>query len=267
MGPRTPAISLSSRSRWSAATAPGLVVLSSSRTSWTGRPLMPPALFACSTASSAPHRVYWQASAPSPGTETVWPILTGVPFGCAAVGRAPAATAAIPASRPASPCTDLFMCPSDDGMERRRAPNSTRPPRARAATIAISGSCFNPAMCLPPERRPLSVRHSRAADHANVSGMTGVPYRDTFWNVPVPVEVLLYAGALVALAVFARGLWQRIRLWRGGGPEPRFDRSRSPMRSKRGGLGPGAHALAGLPGRHARDHVLGLPRAPDGHRA
>ena len=54
--------------------------------------------------------------------------------------------------------------------------------------------------------------------------MTGVPYRDTFWNVPVPVEVLLYAGALVALAVFARGFWQRIRLWRGGGPEPRLDR-------------------------------------------
>src|SRR5207302_650770 len=38
------------------------------------------------------------------------------------------------------------------------------------------------------------------------------------------VEVLLYAGALVAIALFARGLWQRIRLWRGGGPEPRFDR-------------------------------------------
>ncbi len=31
-------------------------------------------------------------------------------------------------------------------------------------------------------------------------------------------------GALVALAVFARGLWQRIRLWRVGGPESRFDR-------------------------------------------
>ena len=54
--------------------------------------------------------------------------------------------------------------------------------------------------------------------------MTGVPFRDTFWNVPFPAEVLLYVGALVAIGLFARGLWQRIRLWRGGGPEPRWDR-------------------------------------------
>src|SRR5437660_8938826 len=222
MGPRTPAISLSSRSRWSAATAPGLVVLSSSKTSWTGRPLMPPALFACSTASSAPHRMYWPDSAPSPVIETIWPILTGVPFGCAAVGRAPAATAVIPASRPASLCTDPFMCPSDDGMERRRA----HVPAARTSRHYSDSPALlqpAPATCLTAVQQP-TARHLGAADRANVSGMTGVPYRDTFWNVPVPVEVLLYAGALVAIALFARGLWQRIRLWRGGGPEPRFDR-------------------------------------------
>src|SRR5713226_4099032 len=54
--------------------------------------------------------------------------------------------------------------------------------------------------------------------------MTGVPFRDTFWNVPYTVQVLLYAGALVAVGIFAYGTWQRIRLWRRGTPEQRFDR-------------------------------------------
>jgi Fe-S oxidoreductase/nitrate reductase gamma subunit len=52
----------------------------------------------------------------------------------------------------------------------------------------------------------------------------GVPYRDTFWNVPVWAQIGLYAGAIVALAIFAWGLWQRVQLWRGGGAEPRFER-------------------------------------------
>ncbi|HET7340185.1 MAG TPA: heterodisulfide reductase-related iron-sulfur binding cluster [Methylomirabilota bacterium] len=50
-----------------------------------------------------------------------------------------------------------------------------------------------------------------------------VPFRDTFWNVPGWAQVALYAGALVALAIFAWGLWQRIALWRAGLPENRFD--------------------------------------------
>src|SRR5712691_7489931 len=54
--------------------------------------------------------------------------------------------------------------------------------------------------------------------------MTGVPFRDTFWNVPYTVQVLLYAGALVAVGIFVYGTWQRIRLWRRGTPEQRFDR-------------------------------------------
>ncbi|MBI4245817.1 MAG: 4Fe-4S dicluster domain-containing protein [Candidatus Rokubacteria bacterium] len=53
---------------------------------------------------------------------------------------------------------------------------------------------------------------------------SGVPFRDTFWNVPVWAQLLLYAGAVVALAVFAYGLGQRVRLWRAGGPERRCDR-------------------------------------------
>jgi len=50
-----------------------------------------------------------------------------------------------------------------------------------------------------------------------------VPFRDTFWNVPFWAQILLYVGGLVAVAIFAYGLTQRIRLWRGGGPEQRFD--------------------------------------------
>lgn len=51
-----------------------------------------------------------------------------------------------------------------------------------------------------------------------------VPFRDTFWNVPFPAQVALYVGAVLALAVFGYGVWWRVRLWRAGGPEPRFDR-------------------------------------------
>jgi Fe-S oxidoreductase len=54
--------------------------------------------------------------------------------------------------------------------------------------------------------------------------MSGVPFRDTFWNVPVWAQVALYAGALVAVGIFAAGLWQHVRLWRQGTPESRFDR-------------------------------------------
>jgi len=51
-----------------------------------------------------------------------------------------------------------------------------------------------------------------------------VPFRDTFWNVPTWAQVALYVGALAAIAIFVHGMWQRIRLWREGGPEARFDR-------------------------------------------
>jgi Fe-S oxidoreductase/nitrate reductase gamma subunit len=51
-----------------------------------------------------------------------------------------------------------------------------------------------------------------------------VPFRDTFWNVPAWAQVGLYVGGAVAVLILARGLWQRVRLWRGGLPEQRFDR-------------------------------------------
>jgi len=52
---------------------------------------------------------------------------------------------------------------------------------------------------------------------------SSVPFRDTFWNVPGWAQILLYAGGVIAIALFAWGMWQRVRLWRGGLPEPRVD--------------------------------------------
>jgi Fe-S oxidoreductase/nitrate reductase gamma subunit len=50
-----------------------------------------------------------------------------------------------------------------------------------------------------------------------------VPFRDTFWNVPVWAQIGVYVGGLIALVIFGYGLWQRVQLWRRGGPEDRFD--------------------------------------------
>ncbi|MBM4441190.1 MAG: 4Fe-4S dicluster domain-containing protein [Candidatus Rokubacteria bacterium] len=50
------------------------------------------------------------------------------------------------------------------------------------------------------------------------------PFRDTFWNVPFWAQLFLYVGGTIAIAIFAWGVWQRVRLWRGGLPEDRFDR-------------------------------------------
>ncbi|MBI4270194.1 MAG: (Fe-S)-binding protein [Candidatus Rokubacteria bacterium] len=52
----------------------------------------------------------------------------------------------------------------------------------------------------------------------------GVPFRDTFWNVPGWAQVGLYVGGFVAIALLAWGLAARVRLWRQGQPEARFDR-------------------------------------------
>jgi Fe-S oxidoreductase/nitrate reductase gamma subunit len=50
-----------------------------------------------------------------------------------------------------------------------------------------------------------------------------VPFRDTFWNVPLWAQLALYVAGAVAIAVFAYGIWQRVALWRAGKPEDRFD--------------------------------------------
>ncbi|HET9491146.1 MAG TPA: (Fe-S)-binding protein [Methylomirabilota bacterium] len=51
-----------------------------------------------------------------------------------------------------------------------------------------------------------------------------VPFRDTFWNVPFWAQLALYIGGVIAVAICAVGVWQRVRLWRAGKPEHRFDR-------------------------------------------
>src|SRR5687767_13090891 len=53
---------------------------------------------------------------------------------------------------------------------------------------------------------------------------SSVPFRDTFWNVPGWAQIALYVGGTVAIALFAWGVWQHVRLWRAGGPEQRLDR-------------------------------------------
>mgnify|MGYP003338767366 CR=1 FL=1 len=51
-----------------------------------------------------------------------------------------------------------------------------------------------------------------------------IPFRDTFWNIPIPIRLALYLGGLVATVICLYGIWQRVQLWRQGAPENRFDR-------------------------------------------
>jgi Fe-S oxidoreductase/nitrate reductase gamma subunit len=53
---------------------------------------------------------------------------------------------------------------------------------------------------------------------------SGIPYRDTFWNVPMWARVFVYVGGTAAVAVFAYGCWRRLAVWRQGKPERRTDR-------------------------------------------
>jgi Fe-S oxidoreductase/nitrate reductase gamma subunit len=53
---------------------------------------------------------------------------------------------------------------------------------------------------------------------------SGIPYRDTFWNIPMWARVFVYVGGTAAIAVFAWGCWQRVSLWLKGKPERRTDR-------------------------------------------
>ncbi len=54
--------------------------------------------------------------------------------------------------------------------------------------------------------------------------MPSQPVRETLFNIPAWGPALMYLSALVSLFVFGYGLWRRIRLWRRGRPELRFDR-------------------------------------------
>ena len=50
-----------------------------------------------------------------------------------------------------------------------------------------------------------------------------VPFRDTFWNIPGWVQIALYIGGTVAIAILVYGMWQHVKLWRAGTSENRFD--------------------------------------------
>jgi Fe-S oxidoreductase/nitrate reductase gamma subunit len=66
---------------------------------------------------------------------------------------------------------------------------------------------------------------SSAANNDECAGraVTDLPIRETFWNIPHWAVVGVYVGGFAAAAVFAWGVWQRVRLWREGGPEARLD--------------------------------------------
>jgi len=57
-----------------------------------------------------------------------------------------------------------------------------------------------------------------------------LPTREIFWNVG-NVRVLIYVIAVAPVFIFAYGLFKRIRLWRLGGAEPRFDQLWTRIRS------------------------------------
>ena len=50
-----------------------------------------------------------------------------------------------------------------------------------------------------------------------------LPTREIFWNVG-NVRIAVYILAAIPVLIFAYTLYERIRLWRLGGGEPRFDR-------------------------------------------
>ena len=54
--------------------------------------------------------------------------------------------------------------------------------------------------------------------------MEVIPYRDSYWNIPLWLRLVMFAFMAVSLAIMAYGLWQRGRLWRKGEPAVGFDR-------------------------------------------
>lgn len=50
-----------------------------------------------------------------------------------------------------------------------------------------------------------------------------MPIRETFWNIPHWAEVAQYCLAFLTISVFAFGVYRRVKTWRQGQPEKRFD--------------------------------------------
>ena len=53
---------------------------------------------------------------------------------------------------------------------------------------------------------------------------TGTPTREVQWNVGPGLVAFMYLTLVLALAIFAYGTWLRVRIWRLGKPEVRWDR-------------------------------------------
>ncbi len=51
-----------------------------------------------------------------------------------------------------------------------------------------------------------------------------IPYRDSYWNIPLWLRVVMFAVIAVSLGIMALGLRERARLWRKGEPAVGFDR-------------------------------------------
>jgi Fe-S oxidoreductase/nitrate reductase gamma subunit len=54
--------------------------------------------------------------------------------------------------------------------------------------------------------------------------MASLPFRFSYWNIPIPLRVVFFLSMAVAAAILIYGTVQRIRLWRKGQPEIGFDR-------------------------------------------
>ena len=50
-----------------------------------------------------------------------------------------------------------------------------------------------------------------------------MPFRPDFWNVPLWSIALMYVLLAASVLAMVAQLWTRIRLWRVGRPDPRFD--------------------------------------------
>jgi Fe-S oxidoreductase/nitrate reductase gamma subunit len=55
-------------------------------------------------------------------------------------------------------------------------------------------------------------------------GLSDMPVRETFWNIPHWAEIGQYLLGLLAILVFTYGVFRRVRRWRMGRPERRTDR-------------------------------------------
>jgi Fe-S oxidoreductase/nitrate reductase gamma subunit len=58
-----------------------------------------------------------------------------------------------------------------------------------------------------------------------------MPIRETFWNIPHWAELAQYFLGFAAIAVFAWGVWRRVRVWQQGQPDARHERPLARLRA------------------------------------